>query len=720
MINFCVNFESEQTQSVMKNLKTKNTLSIIVLLIFLFVGSNTVIVAQDRLPNMPGYDRYTEMSPKIRGSVIMGTVNASWAEDMKSFTYSFNGKNYNYNLGTNKKTEVEGAGEQTEGQSRFARRRGNRGTGERPQRGRQYTSALSPDGKLKAFYKDNNMWLSNPDGTNVTAITTKGKGKIKYGTASWTYGEELSQTTAMWWSPDSKLIAYYRFDETDAKVYYVLHNQTKIQDSVDIESYVKVGSENPPVDLYVYDLETKKETKFDVRNGKPFGNYEVGEYIYGINWAPVGMELLFHRTNRKQDIMEWCAGDPATGECRVIIHEEWLASYTTNSPSIRYLSDNNRFIWTSERTGYKNFYLYNLSGELLTTLTNHDFEVSNIVKLDEEAGVLYYMARSGDNHMKMQFHKVGLDGKDDQQLTDPAFNHRVQLSPNSKYFIDVAQTHNIPPVSTLVKTKNGKVLAELAQSDMTKFNELGLKTVEMITYKATDGETILYGMLHFPSNFDPNKKYPMLIGVYGGPETNAARETFTLPNARTEYGFLYGGFDSRTAAGRGKEYMDPTYGNLIKLEIADMAEGVKSLYDRPYFNKNKVGISGTSYGGTSSAAAILQHPDVYQAACANSAVTDFRHYDDIYAERFCGLLTTNLAGYEAGSLMNYAENLKGDLMIFYGTQDNNVHPSNSLQLIQALQKAGKYFQVQVGPDRGHTAVNGDRMMEFFIESLVLK
>jgi len=650
----------------------------------------------------------------------MGSINANWAENMKSFTYSFNGKTYKYNLTTNKRTEVEEVAEQSRSQSRFARGRGNRGTGERPARGRQYTSAISPDGKLKAFYKDNNMWISNPDGTNVKAITTKGKGKIKYGTASWTYGEELGQRYAMWWSPDSKKIAYYRFDETDAKEYYVLHNQTKIQDSVDIESYVKVGSKNPPVDLFVYDLETKMETKFDVRDGKPFGDYGVGEYIYGINWAPVGMELLFHRTNRKQDIMEWCAGDPTTGECRVIIHEEWLPSYTTNSPSIRYLSDNNRFIWTSERTGYKNFYLYNLSGELLVTLTNHDFEVSSIVKIDEEAGILYYMARSGDNHMKMQFHKVGLDGKDDVRLTDPAFNHRVQLSPDSKYFIDVAQTHNIPPVSKLIKTKNGKVLAELAKSDMTKFHELGLKTVEMITYKATDGETVLYGMLHFPSNFDPNKKYPLLIGVYGGPETNAARETFTLPNARTEFGFLYGGFDSRTAAGRGKEYMDPTYGNLINLENADMAEGVKSLYDRPYFNKNKVGISGSSYGGTSSAAAILQHPDVYHAACANSAVTDFRNYDDIYAERYCGLLTTHKAGYEAGSLMNYAENLKGDLMIFYGTQDNNVHPSNSLQLIQALQRAGKYFQVQVGPDRGHTSLNRDRMMEFFIESLILK
>ncbi|MFC2132643.1 prolyl oligopeptidase family serine peptidase, partial [Bacteroidota bacterium] len=351
---------------------------------------------------------------------------------------------------------------------------------------------------------------------------------------------------------------------------------------------------------------------------------------------------------------------------------------------------------------------------------NHQFEVSSIVRIDEKAGFMYYMARSGDNHMKLQLHRVGLDGKGDILLTNPAFNHSISLSPDGKYFIDVAQTHNIPPVSSLVETEKGKVLAELEKSDMSKFNELGLKTVEMITYKATDGVTVLYGMLHFPSDFDPNKKYPVLVGVYGGPETNAARETFTLPNARTEYGFLFAGFDSRTAAGRGKRFMDPTYGNLIKLEIADQAEGVKSLWNRPYFNKDRVGIYGTSYGGTSAAGGILQHPDVYQAACANSAVTDFRLYDDIYTERFNGLLTTNLAGYEAGSLMNYAENLKGDLMIFYGTQDNNVHPSNSLQLIKALQKAGKYFQVQVGPDVGHAGLNANRMMEFFIESLVLK
>ncbi|MFC2118038.1 DPP IV N-terminal domain-containing protein, partial [Bacteroidota bacterium] len=676
-----------------------------------------ITTAQDRLPNMPGYDQYQEMSPKIRSSVIMGSVRVTWAEDGKSFDYNFNGKKYHYDIKKNKK-EVVGDVEARSGQQRFSRRNTG-GTGERVQRGRQYTIAMSPDGKLKAFYKDNNLWLSNPDGSNVQAITTEGKDKIRYGTATWVYGEELGQQHAIWWSPDNKKIAYYRFDLSKIKDYYVLYKQTELQDSIEAEAYIKVGCENPFVELYIYDLETKKKVNLEVRL-KPFGNYDVGEYIYAINWSPNGKELLFHRTNRKQDIMEWCAADPVSGKCRIIIHEEWLPSYTKNNPPVRYLEDNYRFVWTSERNGFKNYYLYDLSGKLHATLTNHQFEVSNIVRIDEKAGFMYYMARSGDNHMKLQLHRVGLDGKGDILLTNPAFNHSVNISPDGKYFIDIAQTHNIPPVSTLVETEKGKVLAELEKSDMTKFNELGLKTVEMVTYKATDGVTVLYGMLHFPSNFDPNKKYPVLVSVYGGPETNAARETFTLPNARTEYGFLCAGFDSRTAAGRGKRFMDPTYGNLIKLEIADQAEGVKSLWNRPYFNKDRVGIYGTSYGGTSSAGGILQHPDVYQAACANSAVTDFRLYDDIYTERFNGLLTTNLAGYEAGSLMNYAENLKGDLMIFYGTQDNNVHPSNSLQLIKALQRAGKYFQVQVGPDVGHAGLNANRMMEFFIESLVLK
>ena len=191
-------------------------------------------------------------------------------------------------------------------------------------------------------------------------------------------------------------------------------------------------------------------------------------------------------------------------------------------------------------------------------------------------------------------------------------------------------------------------------------------------------------------------------------------------NALTELGFLVVSLDSRSASGRGKHFMDAIYEKLGVVEVDDQAAGVRSLGDRPYVDRNRVGIFGTSYGGYVSALALLRHPDVFQAASASSAVTDWRHYDTIYTERYMWIPQENTAGYDAGSAMTYAEDLRGRLMIYYGTADNNVHPSNAMQLIEALQRAGKSFEVQVGPDRGHSGINRDRMMEFFIEALVLE
>jgi dipeptidyl-peptidase 4 len=286
--------------------------------------------------------------------------------------------------------------------------------------------------------------------------------------------------------------------------------------------------------------------------------------------------------------------------------------------------------------------------------------------------------------------------------------------------VDVYQTHDQPPATRLLDA-NGKTVAELAQSDLTKFNQLGLKKVEMFSFKAADGQTTLYGLIHFPSNFDPSKKYPVLVPVYGGPASagNTARETFAPPSALTEYGFLVVNVDSRAAPGRGKRMLDSIYLKLGVTEMDDMAAGIKSLWNRPYFDKNRVGIYGTSYGGYTAALSILRHPDVYAAASASSAVTSWYHYDSIYTERYMWIPQENKDGYEAGNAINYADKLKGRLMIYYGTADNNVHPNNSMQLIAALQRAGKSFEVQVGPDRGHSGINQERMMEFFIENLVL-
>ena len=679
------------------------------LVLILILLSATLINAQDKLKKMPGYERYAKIAPQINSSIISGQLQVSWAEDSRSFTYSYNGKKYSYVINKLKPTEIGKA------DPPVRRTRGNR-----PARGRQYASAVSPDKKFTAYTKDRNMYLKmNSDGSSM-AITTDGNAdnQVKYGIATWVYGEELRQNTAMWWSPDNKKIAFYRFDEKNAKKYYLIYNQTKIQDSLEIEAYPKVGAKNLPVDLLVYNLDTKKITKLDVRDGKQFQDGPIGTYIYDIQWSPDGKELLFHSTNRKQDIMEFKAADPETGKTRVIIREEWPDSFTRNSPEIRFLEDGKRFIWASERTGFNNYYLYDISGELLHTLTNHDFEVYGITKVDENRNNLFYTARSGDNHMKMQLHKVRLDGKNNQRLTDPAYNHTVAISPDSKFIVDVAQTHDIPPFTNLLD-RRGRKISELAKSDMSKFNALNLKKVEVFTFIAADGITELHGMLHFPSNFDPSKKYPVILSIYGGPATNGFRENFTRPSYMTEFGFLVVNLDGRNVGGRGKRMLDKLYGNLGIVEMDDFAEGIKSLYNRPYFDKNRVGVVGTSYGGTTAATCLLRFPDVFHAAVANSAVTDWRNYDNIYTERYMNLIENNLEGYERSSLMKYAKDLQGDLMIFYGTNDNNVHPANSLQLIQALQRAGKSFEVQVGPDLGHTRVNTDRMMEFFIQNLVL-
>ncbi|WP_296701345.1 alpha/beta fold hydrolase, partial [Algoriphagus sp.] len=264
----------------------------------------------------------------------------------------------------------------------------------------------------------------------------------------------------------------------------------------------------------------------------------------------------------------------------------------------------------------------------------------------------------------------------------------------------------------------GKVVDELAKSDMSKFEELGLKKVEAYTFTSADGVTELHGMIHFPSDFDPSKKYPVILSNYGGPATNAFRETFVNPDPLTEYGFLVLNIDGRNVRGRGKKLLDQLYGNLGLVEMDDFAEGIKALHNRPYFDKERVGVYGTSYGGTTSATMLLRFPELIHAAVANSSVTDWRLYDNIYTERFMGTLESNLEGYERFNLMTKADQLEGELLLFFGTADNNVHPSNTLQLIKAFQDAGKSIEVQLAPDGGHTALNRDRMMEFFIKHLV--
>jgi dipeptidyl-peptidase-4 len=286
--------------------------------------------------------------------------------------------------------------------------------------------------------------------------------------------------------------------------------------------------------------------------------------------------------------------------------------------------------------------------------------------------------------------------------------------------VDVAQTIEIPPTSVL-RDASGKAIAELAKSDLTQFDKLRLKKTKRIHFTAADGKTTCYGTLQFPSDFRESRKYPVIVSVYGGPESSGGPETFQTPNAITELGFLVASFDGRGTSGRGKEFRDAVYGKLGIVEIDDQAAGAKSLTDLPYVN-GRIGIYGTSYGGYSSLMCLLRHPEVFSVSCSSSSVTDWLNYDSIYTERYEGLPEPgeNQTGYDNGRATKYVSNLKGKLMLYYGTADNNVHPSNTLQLIQALEAAGKHYDLQVGPDKGHTQMNTTRMWEYFITHLILE
>lgn len=664
---------------------------------------------QERLAKMPRYDRYESLRVQISGAVKRGDVSVVWADDTTCF-FRKDGKTYKLDATKGKAVETD-----EPMPSRTGPRAANR---RNPERGRQFDTIYTADDKTKAFFRDRNVFVANADGTGETPVTTLGsvEKRLKFGVASWVYGEELNVREAMWFSPDGKKLAYYGFDESGVQDYFLAMQVTRIQNALDVEPYPKAGATNPKVSLWLYDLGSKASVQVDT--GPADG---VGHYVYDVRWSPSGKELLYNRTNRKQNIMDFCAADPATGKSRVVVHEEWPASWTENSPQITWLADQQRFIWVSEKTGFRNFYLGNLDGSPLRPITQHGFEVGTIVKIDEPRKQLWYMARDGDNPYRAQLHRIGLDGRAGTRLTDPKFHHAVAVSPGGRFFSDVAETMTEPPV-TRICDQSGKVVSTIADSDVTKFKELKLQLAEPIIFKAADGTTDCYGYLQKPSDFDPIKKYPLVVEVYGGPESGRGSDRFLTPNPVTELGFLVAWFDGRGTSGRGKAFKDALYGKMGVVEIDDQAAGVRELAKRPYVDASRVGITGTSYGGYASVMAILRHPDVFQAAVASSAVTAWGNYDTIYTERYMGLPweSENKVGYDAGSAMTYAKSLRGDLMLFYGTADNNVHPANSYQLAQALTRAGKSFDMLAGPDQGHSGIPFYREWEYFIEKLILK
>ena len=676
--------------------------------------------AQSRIKSMPGYDQWAEISPKIAGSVRSGAIAPTWAADSASFDYTLEGVRWRFDVATLKAGRVEDAPGEPALAGPAAQPAAAAPGGLVLARGRgREADVVAPDGKSRAFSRDYNIWYAPGDGGAERQISFDGgaKQRIRHGVGSYVYLEEFSVSQPVWWSPDGARLVWMRYDEGKVDDYFLQLDQTRTLSTVLTQAYPHAGANNPVADLMVFDFATGQTRRMDVREGLPFSNNVIGHYIWNAQWTKDGAAILVRRADRLQKHYDIAACDPATGACQSVVRESRPASWAQGGAP-RFLEDGNRFIWTSERNDFRNLYLYDLSGKLLTTLTRNRFDAVDVVKVDEAAGLLWYTARSGDTPMKIQLHRVTLDGRNDVRLTHPWLNHRVELAPDGKHFIDVEQAHDTPPITRL-RDLDGKPLATVASSDLSQFDALGLEKAAQFTFIAADGQTRLHGMMQFPSNFDPSKKYPVLLNVYGGPGSNGLNETFATANPLAEYGFIILRLDARTNAGRGRKVLDQSYQQLGIVEIDDFAAGIRAATERSYVDATRIGVYGTSYGGSVAALMLMRYPDLVHAAAASSPVTDYRLYDTAYSERYLGLPEQSPAAYDRSAVMTYVDGLKGDLMVYFGTSDDNVHPKNSLQLIRALQAAGKSFEVQVGPDRGHTGMDQTRMMEFFIERLIL-
>ncbi len=593
---------------------------------------------------------------------------------------------------------------------------GNRRGG--PARGRQAASTTSPNGDWVASCDGYNVWLKQNSTGKTTPVTTNGSqsARIKFGTASWVYGEELGQREAMGFSPDNRYLWFYRFDESKVIDFPTLERQLEWQPSVSYEPYPLAGAPNPVVDVWVYDLQTGATTTVPVRPG-PF-DAGVGHLVYSIRWADTPGTLMFLRLDRIQSTSELCSYNMNSRALEVLDREHVEAGWVEPTGIQDYASGavKGKMLLRSEASGFYNWFWLDLKKNQRAPITALPVDVQRLMRLDTGKKLLFFTAAGAKNPMRHQLWSVKFDGSGLRQLTSDDFYHSVSVSPSGDYFADIAETTYQAPKLSVAKS-DGTVIKELARSVVPKTYE---NCAEMMLVATSDGKDAVYVRVNKPVPFDPTKKYPVLMSVYGGPglpSGQAPADRFATPNAINAMGFATIDVWGRGEEGRGRVFRQAIFRRLGQLEIDDMATAAMSARRFTWIDSTKVAIEGTSYGGYAALMSILRYPDVFAAACACSAVTDWRHYDSVYTERYMGMPDDNAEGYRLGAATTYASNLKGSLMLYYGSGDDNVHPTNTMQMIRALQRAQKFFEVQVGPDQGHSAVSRTRMMEFFTQRL---
>ena len=572
--------------------------------------------------------------------------------------------------------------------------------------GKQRLTTLSPDGTKVAFVRDNNLYWMDLASLEEHAITTDGRlNEIIYGTTDWVYEEEFSITNGFQWSPDSKKIAYYRFDESKVKEYNMqMWGELYPEDYR--YKYPKAGEDNSKVELWVYNLEKSHASRCAVTN-------QTWEYIPRFQWANA-TTLAYMLMNRLQNNMRIVTIQFEPNLVEKPIYDESCDTYVDVPDTWQFFTvgkgtkAQEQMLITSEKDGYRHIYLYDMQGNLVNQVTSGDWEVCDVPGIDVKNQKIYYTSREHGAINKSLF-VIGFDGKkkDCLNYTDGYGTYSATFSNGCKYYICTFSGANQAPRYTLhdAKGKLVKVLEDNSELQR-KMVEYGVGYKAFGTFTTSKGTELNYYTIK-PANFNENKRYPVLIYVYGGPGNQQVTNSYGYSDyywyhLLAKKGYVVFCFDGRGTGGRGAAFKKQTYRNLGRMECEDAIEAARWLGQQSWVDKDRIGIWGWSFGGYLSTLSILKGDDVFKAAIAVAPVMNWRYYDNIYTERFLALPQDNPKGYDDNSPLNFAERLKGNYLLIHGTGDDNVHFQNSAEMVDKLERAGKQFEFRIYPNKNHS------------------
>ncbi len=581
--------------------------------------------------------------------------------------------------------------------------------------GKQRLADFSPQGDQIAFVRENNLFVKDMASGIEKQITTDGSHNgIINGTCDWVYEEEFGFTKAFFWSPDGKYIAYYRFDESRVKE-YTLTYYGELYPEQDTYKYPKAGEDNSLVDIYIYDMAAGKAVKVDV-------GAETDQYIPRIKWTADATKLAVQRLNRLQNHLDIIVADAATGSSSVIYTED-NPYYIDITDDLTFTPDGKYFILSSEKSGFNHLYYYGIDGKLIRQLTSGNWDVTSMYGYDAEKKKIYFQSAER-SPMDRDVYEVNLKGKK-KLISETVGTNSANFSSNFDYFINTWSDANTPPVYT-VNQADGKQVRVLEdnKSLVAKLRDYQISPVEFFTFTSPDitlpsGEQVdLNAWRILPANFNPEKKYPVLLSIYGGPGSQEVTNSWGGFNLMwfqmlAENGIMVISVDNRGTGARGEVFKKMTYKELGKYETLDYIETAKYMATLPYVDKDRIGIFGWSYGGFMASNALFQGADYFSTAIAVAPVTNWRYYDNIYTERFMQKPQDNPDGYDNNSPINHVEKLKGHYLLVHGGADDNVHPQNTMDLVNALVAADKQFDLMLYPNKNHGIYGGNTRYHLF-------